>query len=93
MYIKTLEDKVVNVDQYKLLKIVTDSGAHGTNYALMITDYENEECLGCWDTEMDAQTALSVLTPALLSPMSQGYVDLNDRVPSTQPAPEPVKKK
>ena len=93
MYIKTLEDKVINIDQYKMLKVVTNSGAHGTSYALMVSDYEHEECLGCWDTEQDAQTAVSVLTPSLLSPMSQGYVDLNERVPSTQPPPEPVKKK
>lgn len=93
MFVRTLEDKVINLGQYKMLKIVTDSGTHGTVYALMATDYEHEECLGCWDTESQAQSAIGVLTPALLSPMSQGYVDLNARVPSTQPAPEPVKKK
>ena len=93
MFVRTLEDKIININEYKLLKIVTNSGAHGTSYALMISDYEHEECLGCWDTESDAQTAVGVLTPAFLSPMGRGYVDLNNRLPSTQPAPEPVKKK
>ena len=93
MFVKTLEDKVVNLSEYKLIKVVTNSGAHGTSYALVVTDYENEECLGCWDTEADAQTALSILAPSFMTPVGKGYVDLESRLPSTQPAPEPVKKK
>ena len=93
MYVRTLEDKVINLSEYKMIKVVTNSGAHGTSYALMATDYENEECLGCWDTESDAQTAIGILSPSFTAPMGRGYVDLNERLPSTQPAPEPVKKK
>ena len=57
------------------------------SYALMITDYTNSECLGCWDIENRALEAIGVLIPGFISPNTQGYLDLSTRVPSTMPAP------
>ena len=93
MFVKTLEDKVVNLNEYKLLKIDTCSEAHGTSYALMVTDYDNSECLGCWETEVEAQAAIGSLTSALMNPTNSAYLDLSTRCASTAPPPEPPKKK
>ena len=88
MIIRTFEDKLINTDQYKMIYKQVDSKAHATSYALMITDYEHTECLGCWDDESVITSVINNLSPSFMTPENYGYYDLNRNVPSTMPAPE-----